>query len=157
MTRVYSFSAGPAALPLPVLREIQDELLDFQGTGMSIMEMSHRSAAYAQVIEDAEATLRRLLGIPSSYRVLFLQGGATLQFAGIPLNLMRTGHAGYVGGIGHVPHDGRVHGSEQGLGGRGEHKGHKDAGVAALGERFCGPGCGVRCCGRVRCGHAGRW
>lgn len=96
MTRVYSFSAGPAALPLPVLREIQDELLDYQGTGMSIMEMSHRSAAYAQVIEDAEATLRRLLGIPSSYRVLFLQGGATLQFAGIPLNLMRTGHAGYV-------------------------------------------------------------
>ncbi|OUP08437.1 3-phosphoserine/phosphohydroxythreonine transaminase [Collinsella sp. An2] len=96
MARVHNFSAGPAALPLPVLKEIQQELLDYHGTGMSVMEMSHRSQAYAAIIEDAEATLRRLMNIPDSYRVLFLQGGATLQFAGIPLNLMRRGKAGYI-------------------------------------------------------------
>ena len=96
MARVYNFSAGPAALPVGVLSEISDEMLDYQGNGMSVLEMSHRSAAYSAIIEDAEATLRRLLNIPSTYRVLFLQGGATLQFAGIPMNLMRTGRAGYV-------------------------------------------------------------
>lgn len=96
MARVHNFSAGPAALPQCVLREAQDELLDYAGTGMSVLEMSHRSEAYRAIIEDAEATLRRLLGIPPSYRVLFLQGGATLQFAGIPLNLMRRRRAGYV-------------------------------------------------------------
>ncbi len=96
MARVHNFSAGPAALPRCVLREAQDELLDYAGTGMSVLEMSHRSEAYRAIIEDAEATLRRLLDIPSSYRVLFLQGGATLQFSGIPLNLMRRGRAGYV-------------------------------------------------------------
>ena len=96
MARVHNFSAGPAALPQCVLREAQDELLDYAGTGMSVLEMSHRSEAYRAIIEDAEATLRRLLDIPPSYRVLFLQGGATLQFAGIPLNLMRRGRAGYV-------------------------------------------------------------
>ena len=96
MTRVYNFSAGPAALPENVLREAQSEMLDYAGSGMSILEMSHRSATYQQVIDSAEATLRRLLNIPDSYRVLFLQGGATLQFAGIPLNLMRTKRAGYV-------------------------------------------------------------
>lgn len=96
MARVHNFSAGPAALPLPVLEEIQQELVDYRGSGISVLEMSHRSQAYAQIIDDAEATLRRLIGIPDTYRVLFLQGGATLQFAGIPLNLMRRGRAGYV-------------------------------------------------------------
>lgn len=96
MARVHNFSAGPAALPQCVLREAQDELIDYAGSGMSVLEMSHRSEAYRAIIEDAEATLRRLLDIPPSYRVLFLQGGATLQFAGIPLNLMRRGRAGYV-------------------------------------------------------------
>ena len=96
MARVHNFSAGPAALPECVLREAQTELLDYVGSGMSILEMSHRSATFQSVIDDAEASLRRLLGIPGNYRVLFLQGGATLQFAGIPLNLMRTGRAGYL-------------------------------------------------------------
>ncbi len=96
MTRVFNFSAGPAALPETVLRDVQAELLDYDGNGMSILEMSHRSSAYQQVIDEAESTLRRLIGIPENYRILFLQGGATLQFAGIPLNLMRTGRAGYV-------------------------------------------------------------
>lgn len=96
MARVFNFSAGPAALPKSVLLEAQTELLDFAGTGMSILEMSHRSATYQVVIDEAEATLRRLLDIPASYHVLFLQGGATLQFAAVPLNLMRTGRAGYV-------------------------------------------------------------
>ncbi len=96
MARVHNFSAGPAALPVSVLAEIRDELLEYGDTGMSVMEMSHRSAAYRTIIDDAEATLRRLLAIPDAYRVLFLQGGATLQFAGIPMNLMRTGRAGYV-------------------------------------------------------------
>lgn len=96
MARVHNFSAGPAALPECVLREAQTELLDFAGSGMSVLEMSHRSASFQAVIDEAEASLRRLLGIPSNYRVLFLQGGATLQFAGVPLNLMRTGRAGYL-------------------------------------------------------------
>ena len=96
MERVHNFSAGPAALPESVLREVQSELLDYRGCGMSVLEMSHRSPIYQSIIDDADATLRRLLSIPSTYRVLFLQGGATLQFAGIPLNLMRHGRAGYV-------------------------------------------------------------
>ena len=96
MARVHNFSAGPAALPESVLRSAQSELLDYNGCGMSVMEMSHRSPAFQAIIDDAEATLRRLLSIPENYRVLFLQGGATLQFAGIPLNLMRAGRAGYV-------------------------------------------------------------
>lgn len=96
MARVHNFSAGPAALPECVLREAQTELLDYAGSGMSVLEMSHRSATFQSIIDDAEASLRRLLGIPGNYRVLFLQGGATLQFAGIPLNLMRTGRAGYL-------------------------------------------------------------
>ena len=96
MARVHNFSAGPAALPECVLREAQAELLDYAGCGMSVLEMSHRSATFQSIIDDAEASLRRLLGIPGNYRVLFLQGGATLQFAGIPLNRMRTGRAGYL-------------------------------------------------------------
>ena len=96
MARVHNFSAGPAALPLEVLEEAQSELLDYRGLGMSVLEMSHRSAAYQQIIEEAEETLRDILDIPDTYRVLFLQGGATLEFAGIPLNLMHRGRAGYM-------------------------------------------------------------
>lgn len=96
MARVHNYSAGPAALPLEVLEEAQSELLDYRGLGMSVLEMSHRSAAYQQIIEEAEETLRDILDIPDTYRVLFLQGGATLEFAGIPLNLMRRGRAGYL-------------------------------------------------------------
>ncbi|WP_085831269.1 3-phosphoserine/phosphohydroxythreonine transaminase [Collinsella vaginalis] len=96
MARVHNFSAGPAALPLEVLEEAQAEFLDYAGTGMSVLEMSHRSAVYQAIIDDAEATLRRILRVPDTYRILFFQGGATLQFAGVPLNLMRTGRAGYV-------------------------------------------------------------
>ena len=96
MPRVHNFSAGPAALPLSVLAEAKDELLDYRDSGMSILEMSHRSELFQSVYDDTEATLRRVLAIPDTYRVLFLQGGATLQFAGIPLNLMRTRRAGYV-------------------------------------------------------------
>ena len=96
MARVHNFSAGPAALPESVLTQIANEMLDYQGCGMSVLEMSHRSSMYQQIIDDAEATLRRLLDIPQNYRVIFLQGGATLQFAGIPMNFMRTGRAGYV-------------------------------------------------------------
>jgi len=87
MARVYNFSAGPAALPLAVLERARDELTDFGGTGMSVMELSHRGKAFREVAERSEATLRRLLGMPDDYRVLFLQGGATLQFAMAPLNL----------------------------------------------------------------------
>ncbi|MDY2776786.1 MAG: 3-phosphoserine/phosphohydroxythreonine transaminase [Collinsella sp.] len=96
MTRVHNFSAGPAALPESVLAEAQAEFLDYASSGMSILEMSHRSATYREVIDDADATLRRILDIPANYRILFLQGGATLQFAGVPLNLMRRRRAGYL-------------------------------------------------------------
>jgi phosphoserine aminotransferase len=87
MSRVYNFSAGPATLPLEVLEQARDEMLDWRGTGMSVMEMSHRGKAFVSIAEQAEADLRELLQIPSSYKVLFLQGGATGQFAAIPLNL----------------------------------------------------------------------
>ena len=96
MARVHNFSAGPAALPEEVLRSVADELLDYRSCGMSVLEMSHRSATYQQIFDEAEASLRRVVGIPDNYRVLFLQGGATLQFAGIPMNLMRTGKADYL-------------------------------------------------------------
>ena len=97
MARVYNFSAGPAVLPESVLQEAAAEMLDYQGTGMSVMEMSHRSAAFKKIIEEAEADLRDLMSIPDNYKVLFLQGGATLQFAGIPMNLMTgSGKADYI-------------------------------------------------------------
>ncbi len=85
--RVYNFSPGPAVLPLEVLEQAREELLDWRGTGMSVMEMSHRGKAFISIAEQAEADLRELLAIPANYKVLFLQGGATAQFAGIPLNL----------------------------------------------------------------------
>ncbi len=96
MARVYNFSAGPAVLPEEVLREAQAGMLDYNGCGMSVMEMSHRSAAFADIIEQAEADLRTLMGIPDNYHVLFLQGGATQQFAAIPMNLMKNGVADYI-------------------------------------------------------------
>ncbi len=87
MTRVYNFSAGPAALPQEVLEQLRDELLDWRGQGMSVMEMSHRGKAFMGIAQQAEADLRELLAVPANYKVLFLQGGATAQFAAIPLNL----------------------------------------------------------------------
>ena len=96
MARVYNFSAGPAVLPEEVLREAADEMLDYQGSGMSVMEMSHRSKPFASIIEAAEQDIRDLMGIPDNYRVLFLQGGASTQFAMIPMNLMKNKAADYV-------------------------------------------------------------
>ena len=87
--RVFNFSPGPAALPLPVLREIQRDLLALPGAGCSVLEISHRSAAFDAILAEAEANLRELLGVPDDYRVLFLQGGASLQFSMIPINLLR--------------------------------------------------------------------
>jgi phosphoserine aminotransferase len=89
MSRVFNFSAGPAALPAEVLQQLRDEMLDWRGQGMSVMEMSHRGKAFVGIAEQAEADLRELLAIPARYKVLFLQGGATAQFAAIPLNLTR--------------------------------------------------------------------
>jgi len=96
MARVYNFSAGPAVLPEEVLQEAAAEMLDYRGTGMSVMEMSHRSKAYQQIIEDAEKDLRQLMNIPDNYKVLFLQGGASQQFAMIPMNLMKNRVADYI-------------------------------------------------------------
>ena len=96
MARVYNFSAGPAVLPEEVLQEAAAEMLDYQGTGMSVMEMSHRSKAYQNIIDEAEADLRDLMNIPDNYKVLFLQGGASQQFAMIPMNLMKNKVADYV-------------------------------------------------------------
>ena len=96
MARVYNFSAGPAVLPEEVLKEAAAEMLDYKGTGMSVMEMSHRSKAYQAIIDEAEADLRELMNIPDNYKVLFLQGGASQQFAMIPMNLMKNGVADYI-------------------------------------------------------------
>lgn len=96
MARVYNFSAGPAVLPEEVLREAAEEMLDYKGTGMSVMEMSHRSKAFQSIIDEAEQDIRDLMGIPSNYKVLFLQGGASQQFAMIPMNFMKNGVADYI-------------------------------------------------------------
>ena len=96
MARVYNFSAGPAVLPEEVLQELADEMLDYNGTGMSVMEMSHRSKAYQEIIDTAEADLRELMNIPDNYKVLFLQGGAHQQFAMVPMNLMKNKVADYI-------------------------------------------------------------
>ena len=87
--RVYNFSAGPSVLPLPVLEKVKEELLNYEGTGQSVMEMSHRSEAFKKIAADAEANLRDLMNIPDNYKVLFLQGGGTLQFSMVPLNLLK--------------------------------------------------------------------
>ena len=94
--RTYNFSAGPATMPEPVLEEIRDEMMNYRGSGMCVMEMSHRSKVYQQIIDEAEADLRELMGIPDNYKVLFIQGGATLQFSMIPMNLMKNGKAVYI-------------------------------------------------------------
>ncbi len=94
--RVYNFNPGPAALPLEVLQQAQAEMLDYKGTGMSVMEISHRSKEFEGLIQAAEADLRELLGIPANYKVMFLQGGATLQFAMLPMNLRAGGSADYI-------------------------------------------------------------
>ena len=96
MSRVYNFAAGPAVLPEEVLKEAADEMLDYEGTGMSVMEMSHRSKAFEEIIEDAEKDLRDLMNIPDNYKVLFLQGGGSTQFAMIPMNLMKNRVADYI-------------------------------------------------------------
>ncbi len=96
MSRVYNFSAGPAVLPEEVLQEAADEMMDYQGCGMSVMEMSHRSKVYDTIIKEAEADLRELMNIPDNYKVLFLQGGASQQFAAIPMNLMKNKKAAYI-------------------------------------------------------------
>ena len=96
MSRVYNFSAGPAVLPEPVLKEVADEMMDYQGTGMSVMEMSHRSPEFQKIIDDAEQDLRDLMKIPDNYKVLFLQGGASMQFAMVPMNLMKNRVADYI-------------------------------------------------------------
>lgn len=94
--RIYNFSAGPSMLPVPVLEKARDEMLNYQGSGMSVMEMSHRSKVYDGIIKDCERLLREVMGIPEGYRVMFLQGGASLQFAMVPMNLLKTGKADYV-------------------------------------------------------------
>ena len=96
MSRVYNFSAGPPVLPEEVLQDAADEMFDYKGTGMSVMEMSHRSKAYEAIINEAEADLRELMNIPDNYKVLFLQGGASQQFAMIPMNLMKNKVADYI-------------------------------------------------------------
>lgn len=96
MARVYNFSAGPAVLPEEVLQEAAQEMMDYQGSGMSVMEMSHRSKVYEDIIKEAEADIRDLMGIPSNYKVLFLQGGGNTQFAMIPMNLMKNRVADYI-------------------------------------------------------------
>ena len=96
MARIYNFSAGPAVLPEEVLKEAAAEMLDYKGSGMSVMEMSHRSKVYDNIIKEAEADLRDLMNIPDNYKVLFLQGGASQQFAMIPMNLMKNGVADYI-------------------------------------------------------------
>ena len=96
MSRVYNFSAGPAVLPEAVLQEAADEMLDYRGCGMSVMEMSHRSKDFEDILHDAESVLRELMSIPDNYKVLFLQGGASQQFAAVPMNLMRNRVADYI-------------------------------------------------------------
>ena len=96
MERVYNFSAGPSMLPLPVLEKVQKEMLNYGGSGMSVMEMSHRSKWFDDIIKAAEATLRELMHIPDNYKVLFLQGGGSTQFAMVPLNLLQKGECDLV-------------------------------------------------------------
>ncbi|MBQ3662836.1 MAG: 3-phosphoserine/phosphohydroxythreonine transaminase [Clostridia bacterium] len=94
--RIYNFSAGPSTLPEKVLEEVRDEMMNYRGSGMCVMEMSHRSPVYQKIIDDAEKDLRELMNIPDNYKVLFIQGGATLQFSMIPMNLMKNGKAVYI-------------------------------------------------------------
>ena len=90
--RIYNFSAGPSMLPVEVLESARDNMLNYEGSGMSVMEMSHRSKAYDDIIVKAESQMRKVMNIPDNYKVIFMQGGATLQFAMVPLNLMNKNH-----------------------------------------------------------------
>lgn len=94
--RIYNFSAGPATMPEEVLEEIRDEMMNYRGSGMCVMEMSHRSKVFQTIVDEAERDLRDLMGIPDNYKVLFIQGGATLQFSMVPMNLLKNGVACYV-------------------------------------------------------------
>ena len=94
--RTYNFSAGPAMMPEAVLEEIRDEMMNYRGSGMSVMEMSHRSKMYQEIFDNAVADLRKLMNIPENYKILFIQGGATLQFSMIPMNLMKNKVADYI-------------------------------------------------------------
>ena len=94
--RVYNFSAGPSMLPLPVLEKVQKQLIDYNGTGMSVMEMSHRSKAYQEINDRAESLLRELLSVPEDYDIIFIQGGASTQFAAVPLNICVNRKADYI-------------------------------------------------------------
>ena len=96
MDRVYNFSPGPSILPLPVLEKVQSSSIAYGETGMNVMEMSHRSPMYQAIIDDTEARLRALMHIPETYAVLFLHGGATMQFASVPMNLGVKGEADYI-------------------------------------------------------------
>lgn len=96
MRDIYNFSAGPAVLPEPVLQEAADEMMDYKGSGMSVMEISHRSSLFQSIIDETEYDLRALMNIPDDYEVLFLQGGTSLQFAMIPMNFMRNKKADYI-------------------------------------------------------------
>ena len=97
MARAYNFNAGPAALPLEVLLKAQEEFVDYRGIGMSVMEISHRSKEFESINNDAQALIKELLNVPVNYKVLFLQGGASTQFAMIPMNFLRSGQiAGYI-------------------------------------------------------------
>ncbi|MEE3356426.1 MAG: 3-phosphoserine/phosphohydroxythreonine transaminase, partial [Candidatus Weimeria sp.] len=96
MSRVYNFSAGPAVLPEEVLKEAAADMMDYKGCGMSVMEMSHRSKMFDDIIKEAEADIRSLMNIPDNYKVLFLQGGASQQFSAVPMNLMKNKKAGYI-------------------------------------------------------------
>ncbi len=96
MSRVFNFSAGPAVLPEEVLRTAQSEMLEYKNSGMSVMEMSHRSKDFEEILDEAERDLRTLMNIPDNYRVLFLQGGGCTQFAMIPMNLMKNKSADYI-------------------------------------------------------------
>ena len=90
--RIYNFSAGPSMLPVEVLESARDNMLNYEGSGMSVMEMSHRSKVYDDIIVKAEAQMRKVMNIPDNYKVIFMQGGATLQFAMVPMNLMNKNH-----------------------------------------------------------------
>ena len=96
MARVYNFSAGPSMLPESVLKKAQSELLEYGSSGQSVMEMSHRSSVYDGILRDAQDTLRRVLSIPDNYKIGFFQGGASTQFAMVPLNFMTSGEASYI-------------------------------------------------------------
>ena len=93
--RIFNFSAGPSMMPQSVLEKAAAQMVNYEGSGMSVMEMSHRSKVYDGIINNTEAALRRVMGIPDNYKVLFMQGGATMQFSAVPLNLMVTGKADY--------------------------------------------------------------